>query len=56
MSGGSEAHSMLVYGKGQFFLPHQDSEKNDAMVGTLVLSLPSGAARRPGHRVDALPD
>jgi hypothetical protein len=37
----AEAHSMLVYGKGQFFLPHQDSEKNDAMVGTLVLSLPS---------------
>jgi aryl-alcohol dehydrogenase-like predicted oxidoreductase len=36
-----EVHSMLVYGKGQFFLPHQDSEKNDAMVGTLVLSLPS---------------
>jgi 2OG-Fe(II) oxygenase superfamily len=37
----AEVHSMLVYGKGQFFLPHQDSEKNDAMVGTLVLSLPS---------------
>src|SRR4051794_7703688 len=34
-------HSMLVYGKGQFFLPHQDSEKDDAMVGTLVVSLPS---------------
>ncbi len=37
----AEPHSMLVYGKGQFFLPHQDSEKADAMVGTLVLSLPS---------------
>ncbi|MBA3575957.1 MAG: 2OG-Fe(II) oxygenase, partial [Pseudonocardiales bacterium] len=37
----AEPHSMLVYGKGQFFLPHQDSEKNDAMVGTLVVSLPS---------------
>ena len=37
----AEPHSMLVYGKGQFFLPHQDSEKDDAMVGTLVLSLPS---------------
>ena len=34
-------HAMLVYGKGQFFLPHQDSEKDDAMVGTLVVSLPS---------------
>jgi 2OG-Fe(II) oxygenase superfamily len=32
---------MLVYGKGQLFLPHQDSEKDDAMVGTLVVSLPS---------------
>lgn len=37
----AEPHAMLVYGKGQFFLPHQDSEKDDAMVGTLVLSLPS---------------
>ncbi|MGW1679181.1 2OG-Fe(II) oxygenase [Saccharopolyspora sp. NPDC002376] len=37
----AEPHSMLVYGKGQFFLPHQDSEKHDAMVGTLVVSLPS---------------
>jgi hypothetical protein len=34
-------HAMLVYGRGQFFLPHQDSEKDDAMVGTLVVSLPS---------------
>lgn len=37
----AEPHSMLVYSKGQFFLPHQDSEKDDAMVGTLVVSLPS---------------
>jgi 2-oxoglutarate-Fe(II)-dependent oxygenase superfamily protein len=37
----AEPHSMLVYGKGQFFLPHQDSEKDDSMVGTLVVSLPS---------------
>jgi hypothetical protein len=37
----AEPHSMLIYGKGQFFLPHQDSEKHDAMVGTLVVSLPS---------------
>jgi hypothetical protein len=37
----AEPHSMLIYGKGQFFLPHQDSEKDDAMVGTLVVSLPS---------------
>ncbi|MFD2468035.1 2OG-Fe(II) oxygenase [Amycolatopsis silviterrae] len=37
----AEPHSILVYGKGQFFLPHQDSEKHDGMVGTLVVSLPS---------------
>ena len=24
----AEPHAMLVYGKGQFFLPHQDSEKD----------------------------
>lgn len=34
-------HSMLVYASGQFFLPHQDSEKDDAMIGTLVVTLPS---------------
>lgn len=32
---------MLVYGPGQFFLPHQDSEKTNDMVGTLVVTLPS---------------
>jgi 2OG-Fe(II) oxygenase superfamily len=37
----AEPHSMLVYGTGQFFLPHQDSEKDNAMMGTLVVSLPS---------------
>lgn len=36
-----ELHSLLVYGKGQFFLPHQDSEKHDEMVATLVVFLPS---------------
>jgi len=37
----AEPHALLVYGKGQFFLPHQDSEKDDTMLGTLVVSLPS---------------
>ena len=37
----AELHSMLVYGAGQFFVPHQDSEKADAMVGSLVVTLPS---------------
>jgi len=37
----TELHNMLVYGPRQFFAPHQDSEKTDAMIGTLVVSLPS---------------
>ena len=37
----AELHSMLVYARGQFFLPHQDSEKSDEMVGSLVVTLPS---------------
>jgi hypothetical protein len=37
----AELHSLLVYGKGQFFLSHQDSEKHDEMIATLVVSLPS---------------
>ncbi len=35
------AHDLLVYRKGQFFKPHQDSEKHDGMVATLVVVLPS---------------
>jgi 2-oxoglutarate-Fe(II)-dependent oxygenase superfamily protein len=37
----AEFHSMLVYGRGQFFVPHQDSETADEMVGSLVVTLPS---------------
>ncbi len=37
----ADLHSMLVYGPGQFFVPHQDSEKDDEMVGSLVVTLPS---------------
>lgn len=33
-------HSLLVYGPGEFFKPHQDTEKTDGMVGTLVLVWP----------------
>jgi hypothetical protein len=36
-----DLHSLLVYEPGQFFVTHQDSEKDDAMIGTLVLTLPS---------------
>jgi hypothetical protein len=37
----AELHSVLMYERGQFFAPHKDSEKVDAMVGTLVVTLPS---------------
>ena len=34
-------HNLLVYGPGQFFKPHQDTEKHEGMVGTLVLVWPA---------------
>ena len=37
----AELHNMLVYGPGQFFAGHRDSEKADGMIGTLVVILPS---------------
>ena len=37
----ADLHSLLVYEPNQFFLAHQDSEKNDSMIGTLVVTLPS---------------
>jgi hypothetical protein len=37
----AELHSMLVYEPGQFFAAHQDSEKDDRMIGSLVVLLPS---------------
>ena len=33
-------HNMLIYEVGQFFQPHQDSEKEEGMVATLVIALP----------------
>lgn len=36
-----ELHNLLIYGKGQFFKPHQDSEKAPGMVASLVVVLPS---------------
>ena len=38
----ADLHSLLVYETNQHFLAHQDSEKYDSMVGTLVVTLPSG--------------
>jgi len=37
----AQLHALLVYGPDQFFASHQDSEKDDEMVATLVVSLPS---------------
>jgi hypothetical protein len=37
----ADLHSFLVYEPNQFFLAHQDTEKDDSMVGTLVVTLPS---------------
>lgn len=34
-------HNMLIYGPGQFFKKHRDSEKIEGMVATLVVVLPS---------------
>ena len=31
----------MIYQEGDFFLPHKDSEKEDGMFATLIISLPS---------------
>lgn len=36
----AELDKLLIYGPGQFFAPHQDSERADAMVASLVVVLP----------------
>ncbi len=43
---------MTIYGPGQFFKPHKDTEKTDSMIGSLVVLLPSrytGGALRVEH-------
>ncbi len=37
----AELDKLLIYGPGQFFVTHQDSEKADGMLASLVISLPS---------------
>lgn len=34
-------YKLLIYDKGDFFLPHRDGEKLNGMVATLVIALPS---------------
>ena len=49
----ADLHSLLVYEPNQHFLAHQDSEKDDSMVGTLVVTLPSsytGGELMVGHK------
>lgn len=50
----AELHNLLVYAPGQFFLPHQDSEKSDDMLGTLVgraaVQIQRGRHHRPTPR------
>ena len=51
----ADLHSLLVYETNQHFLAHQDSEKYDSMVGTLVVTLPSsytGGELMVGHNED----
>ena len=36
----AKLHNMLIYGPGQFFKQHQDSEKIEGMIATLVMILP----------------
>ena len=37
----ADLHSLLVYEPNQFFRVHQDSGKDNSMIGTLVVTLPS---------------
>ena len=37
----AKLHKLLVYESGQFFQPHRDTERDDTMIGTLVVVLPS---------------
>ena len=51
----ADLHSLLVYETNQHFLAHQDAEKDDSMVGTLVVTLPSsytGGELMVGHNED----
>ncbi len=37
----AELHNMLIYDSGAFFKPHQDTEKIDKMIATMVIVLPT---------------
>lgn len=53
----AELHNLLVYAPGQFFVGHQDSEKFDGMIASLVVGLPSsfrGGAMRIEHHDESV--
>jgi hypothetical protein len=37
----AQLYKMLLYERGSHFAPHRDSEKQEGMVATLVVMLPS---------------
>ena len=37
----AQLYKLLIYEKGDFFLPHKDSEKEKGMFGSLIIGLPS---------------
>lgn len=37
----AHCYKLLIYQKGDFFLPHKDTEKEKGMFGTLIVGLPS---------------
>ncbi|MGQ7843796.1 2OG-Fe(II) oxygenase [Granulosicoccus sp. 3-233] len=37
----AKVDKLLIYGPGQFFKPHRDTERADDMIGTLVVALPT---------------
>ncbi|WPQ64837.1 hypothetical protein SIO70_08140 [Chitinophaga sancti] len=41
LSVSANLYKLLIYQKGDFFLPHKDSEKEPGMFGTLIIGLPS---------------
>jgi len=54
----AQLDKLVLYGPGQFFKAHQDTEKRDTMIGTLALVLPStftgGAVRVEQHGTEVL--
>lgn len=48
----AELDKLLIYGPGQFFVAHQDTEKVEGMLATLTITLPSERHGRLSCRPD----